>query len=188
LLHPALLTGADPATLDDLVPPSLLDDADRDTDRTVSMRELTSLTRRLAAATGLWSPLVRHDPDARWYTRLVLSDKVEVWLICWSSGQATAVHDHGGALGALTVAAGTLEEQSYSRDWVPTTRRLRGTGRTLGFAAHHIHRVSGAGTTPATSIHAYSPPGLPMRYAPDGEVVPAASPVGDTVRATPVNV
>ncbi len=163
LLHPAFLTAATPARLAELVPDALLDDGQR----TLPMGALTALTSRLATARELWRPLVRHDPTGRWYTRLVLSGVVEVWLIGWTPGQSTPVHDHGGALGAMTVVDGTLAEEGYSPEWSPTFQRWHPTGRTLGFPAHHIHQVSGAGGGPATSIHAYSPPGLPMRLAPE---------------------
>ncbi|MGF7234630.1 MAG: cysteine dioxygenase [Frankia sp.] len=178
LLHPALLTGATPAALATLVPDAVLEDAER----TLPIRALTGLTGRLAAADWLWRPLVRHDPNGRWYTRLMLSGVVEVWLIGWNPGQSTPVHDHGGAMGAMTVVDGILTEEGYSPDWSPTFARRHTAGRTLGFPAHHIHRVSGAGAGPATSIHAYSPPGLPMRLAPELLAEPTA-PTGPAVTA-----
>lgn len=46
---------------------------------------------------------VQVDPDRRWY-RLVRSDHyVDVWLISWATEQYAELHDHAGALGALTV-------------------------------------------------------------------------------------
>lgn len=169
LLHPALFetgphhpAGASPLVR--IVPEFLLDDRTR----TAPLHLLTTLTKRIAAAEAVWRPLVRHDPAQRWYTRLVLSGTVEVWIIGWSPGQYTPVHDHGGALGALAVAEGTLSESMFTTDWAPRVTRLHSPGRTAGFAPHHVHQVGNAASGVATSIHAYSPPGLPMRYAPAG--------------------
>jgi hypothetical protein len=58
---------------------------------------------------------VRHDPDRRWYTRLLGTDTVEVWLL------------------------GTVAPQA------------------------------------ATSVHAYSPPGLPLRFGVAGAASPVAA-------------
>lgn len=127
---------------------------------------LAALAGRLAAARQVWRPVVRHDPAERWYVRLLLTEAVEVWLIGWAPGQRTAVHDHGGALGALAVAEGRLREEVYDAAWRPAGRRVHRAGASVTFPAEHVHRVGAAGGRVATSVHAYSPPALPLRYAP----------------------
>jgi hypothetical protein len=127
---------------------------------------LRDIAARLAAARWLWRPLVRHESDRRWYTRLVLTGAVEVWLIGWSPGQHTDVHDHGGALGALAVAEGTVEEDLHRGDWSALSRRRHESGGVVGFPARHVHRVLNRSDLPATTVHAYSPPELPLRYRP----------------------
>lgn len=140
-------------------------DGDRDLDAT----ELGQLTRQIAGRPALWSPLRRHDPNRRWYERLLLTPRVEVWLIGWAPGQGTPPHDHGGATGALTVTEGTLTEDVYEgagpedREVFPARTQHRAAGSTAIFPAHHVHRVRNLGRINATSVHAYSPPGLPMR-------------------------
>lgn len=122
----------------------------------------------IAAAFGwheeVWQPLVEHDPDQRWFELLVRNRTVEVWLLGWTPGQRTRPHDHGDANGALTVVQGSLVEEVY---WDPRLTRLErfrhNTGASAIFGSRHIHRVSNEGRVNATSIHAYSPPGLPMR-------------------------
>ncbi len=161
LLHPSLLTG--PARRPELFlsAQSLSDEPGR-----IELPELRRLTAGLAARTDVWRPVIRHTAERRWYTRLLLSATVEVWLIGWYPGQQTEVHDHGGALGALTVVEGSVEEDRFDREWAPRGIREHVTGSSAGFGAAHVHRVANRGGVPATTIHAYSPPELPMRYGP----------------------
>jgi predicted metal-dependent enzyme (double-stranded beta helix superfamily) len=137
----------------------------------VTISGLAQITRRLSRSGIAWDSLVRHDPDARWYTRLLRTDAVEIWLLGWWPGQGTAVHDHGGALGALTVLDGLLAEDVYDVDWQPEGRRHHVAGTTAAFMPEHVHAVTATGHTPTTSIHAYSPPALPLRYTPSGDMV-----------------
>jgi hypothetical protein len=64
----------------------------------------------VASHTALWQPLIRHTTEIRWYEALILSDALELWLIGWTPGQSTPIHDHGGAIGARTIATGSLVE------------------------------------------------------------------------------
>jgi predicted metal-dependent enzyme (double-stranded beta helix superfamily) len=132
---------------------------------------LAAVTRRFAAAPVRWQSLVRHDPDARWYTRLLRTDAVEIWLLGWWPGQGTPVHDHGGAVGALTVLHGSLAEDVYDVDWQPEGRVHHLAGATATFEPDHVHAVRALGPAPATSVHAYSPPELPMRFSPTGDLI-----------------
>ncbi|WP_052711315.1 cysteine dioxygenase family protein [Pseudofrankia sp. DC12] len=167
---------------------TLAADVLRDEGEPLDTATLVELAGRLAAAERLWRPVVRHDPDKRWYTRLLLTGVVEVWLIGWFPGQHTAVHDHGGALGALAVADGAVEEDIHAPhggSWEPRGTRRYDKGRVVAFGADHVHRVINRTQAAATTVHAYSPPEVPLRYAsPDGSVaVPAASQL--TARVAP---
>ncbi|WP_407673505.1 cysteine dioxygenase [Parafrankia colletiae] len=151
-----------------------------DETRQLSLPDLRELVAGLAAAEYAWRPLVRHDPRQRWYIRLVLSGVVEVWLIGWYPGQQTEIHDHGGALGALAVAEGIVDEDECGPDWAVTRTRRHRAGSHPGFGADHVHRVVNRGPGTATTIHAYSPPELPLRYRPADDRQP-----GRSVPATP---
>ncbi len=174
LLHPALI--ADPARhAEPLLPTECLSDEPG----TIDLATLRDLTAALAGVPRIWRPVIHHRADRRWYTRLLLSATVEVWLIGWYPGQQTEVHDHGGALGAMAVAEGRVEEDRYDRNWTITRVREHVTGSAVGFSAAHVHRVANRGLEVATTIHAYSPPELPMRFAPtqnDADVRAAAIP------------
>jgi hypothetical protein len=85
-----------------------------DLDPTPTPVQRAGLAARLADAADRWRPILRHDPDRRWYARL-------------------------------------LRTEGGSRTW---------------FGPDHAHVLGNRGPGPATSVHAYSPPGLPLRFAP----------------------
>jgi hypothetical protein len=131
--------------------------------------ELMDLTVQIAIQGELWRPLIRYTTETRWYEALVLSDALELWLIGWMPGQATPIHDHGGAAGALTIASGRLIETVHDDPSLTRPRRIiRDQGARARFSPHHIHSVANEGAVNATSIHAYSPAGLEMRLYGDG--------------------
>jgi predicted metal-dependent enzyme (double-stranded beta helix superfamily) len=144
-----------------LQPTSL--DSLADLDVPVGPDQLIELTAALASRPRLWRRLVRHDPETRWYERLLLTDAVEVWLIGWVAGQSTSVHDHGGAAGALTVVEGALDEEEFDPELRLLRRGLHRAGASAGFAPAHVHRIFNQSPANATSLHAYSPPGQQMR-------------------------
>jgi rhodanese-related sulfurtransferase len=127
--------------------------------------ELARITSRLAATPDTWRGLIRHDPVRPSCERVAITDAIEVWVIGWTPGQFTSPHDHGGAQGSFHVVEGELVEDVYADTTLVQPRRVvhpAGSGGRLGPA--HVHRVANEGGADATSIHAYSPPGLPMRH------------------------
>lgn len=103
----------------------------------------------------------------RWSTRLVADDEVDVWLISWTPGVSTELHDHAGSLGALTVVSGSLAEYRWTgRD---LRARTLDAGDQASFPLGWVHDVMRNPTTPVTveptlSVHAYSPPLTAMSY------------------------
>src|SRR5262245_34784611 len=71
---------------------------------------LADIAAGLAAAPPLWRAVVRHDPDGRRPVRLLATDRYEVWVIGWTTGQHVRLHDHGASAGAVVVAEGELVE------------------------------------------------------------------------------
>jgi hypothetical protein len=128
----------------------------------LALADLTALTRDVAAEVRAGLHEVRIDPDRRWYRLLRADDYSDVWLISWATEQTAELHDHAGSLGALTVVSGSLVEQRWVGDGL-RFRRLR-AGRTLGFPLGHVHDVVNPASTPAVSVHAYSPPLTAMSY------------------------
>ena len=107
----------------------------------------------------------------RWFTRLHGTDELDVWLISWVPERSTALHDHGGSLGAVTVLSGSLDEFRWDGDRL-RLRRLD-AGDQAAFPLGWVHDVVWAPSStesvsvsarPALSVHAYSPPLTAMSY------------------------
>jgi hypothetical protein len=135
--------------------------------------ELGGRAEWYAANPASWPVRPEFREEERWYARLRTSDDHEAWLLTWLPGQATDLHDHGGAAGAFTVLQGQLTEQTPTR--APDVRlvdRGYGIGATRSFGRRHLHRIVNLGATPAISLHVYAPVLVQMtRYAlTDGEL------------------
>ncbi|WP_163513073.1 cysteine dioxygenase [Fodinicola acaciae] len=125
----------------------------------------TAITRKvsaLAADTDRWLPLLRYSTDQRWYAQLESNPFYDAWLLSWTPGQSTELHDHGGSSGAFTVLSGTLREVVVSGG---LPRHLdRPAGATVSFGPKYVHDVGHTGDGPAASLHVYSPPLSRMNY------------------------
>ena len=126
-------------------------------------RQLRDLTRAIVA--GHAAPLraaARYTEPDRWWTRIALTQGVEVWLLTWLPGQGTRPHDHGGAAGSFAVQDGSVTED-HRYPGGPIRNRTLTAGHAIGFGGDRAHVVRNSGTRPAATVHAYSPPSLPTR-------------------------
>jgi predicted metal-dependent enzyme (double-stranded beta helix superfamily) len=74
-----------------------------------------------------------------------------------SSAPNSGFHDHDVSAGAVAVVAGRVREERLAIG--PTARdRTFAAGDTFHFSPADIHRVLHAGSDPAITLHAYSPP------------------------------
>jgi hypothetical protein len=128
----------------------------------LALPDLVALTRAVADEVRTGRHPVAVDAARRWYRRLRGDDLVDVWLIGWATEQAAELHDHGGAIGALTVVSGALAEERWTAAGL--RRRRLGPGRSAGFGLGHVHEVVNPAPAPAVSVHAYSPPLTAMSY------------------------
>ncbi|MEV6341299.1 cysteine dioxygenase [Nocardia vinacea] len=87
----------------------------------------------LLPANGIWPA------DERWATRLLSDDEVDVWLISWTPGKSTELHDHAGSLGALTVLSGALSE--FRWNGTELRRRTLTAGDQASFPIGWVHDV-----------------------------------------------
>lgn len=123
----------------------------------LSLAELERFTARLAAEPERWAHLVRHEDDLRVYELIWDDDDVNAWLICWSEDQDTGFHDHDVSGAGIAVISGTVREDRLTVAGGTRSREL-GAGAAFTVPPVAIHRVLHAGTGPAVTIHAYSPP------------------------------
>jgi len=122
--------------------------------------QLLAVANQIATRPALWSHHIEHDPEQRTYKQLLRDEHLDVWLLCWSHDHDTGFHDHDLSAGAVAVVSGSVREERLvlgrSVD-APIARTAR-AGSSFTFGASDIHRVLHAGTEPAVTIHAYSPP------------------------------
>jgi hypothetical protein len=100
----------------------------------------------------------------RQYQLLERTADYEVWVISWPVAVGLLLHDHGGSAGAFQVVDGVLEETSTTVRGRRLRRRLIGPGQGKSFGPEYVHSIVNPETTPATSVHAYSPPLTSMTF------------------------
>jgi quercetin dioxygenase-like cupin family protein len=121
----------------------------------IGIPALRALVAGLAGDPAAWTHLVRHDPARRVFEQVVDEPELEAWLICWMPGHDTGFHDHDLSSGAVTVLSGAVLEERLGIG--TTASEVYEAGETFDFTPAEIHRVVHAGTTPAVTLHAYSP-------------------------------
>jgi predicted metal-dependent enzyme (double-stranded beta helix superfamily) len=119
---------------------------------------------------------IHADPDERWHVRLFQDDRVDVWLISWTTEQGTQMHDHGDSAGAFTVVSGELAEAVWDPTVGGVVERSVASGDAVAFGTSYVHDVRNVGTQTAVSVHAYSPPLTTMSFydVVDGGLEPLA--------------
>lgn len=133
------------------------------TGRVVRDARLDALLDRLHAyaAPRLGRLIAQPRFEAGAYTRLLVDRDVhrEVWLLAWSAGQASTIHDHAQQPTATLVLRGQLEEEAYVQVGATVRavgRRTRGAGDADVDDGHAIHRVT-CTSAQAITLHAFAP-------------------------------
>ena len=140
-------------------------------------RELRDLTSNVSSElTGPLLDIAEVREQRRWWARLALTAGVELWLLTWAPGQGTEPHDHGGASGSFTVLFGQLRE-NYRYPPRPIRTADHDLGSAIGFGTERAHEVRNVSSVNSASVHAYSPPLLPVR---DYEHLDDVPPVADS--------
>jgi predicted metal-dependent enzyme (double-stranded beta helix superfamily) len=117
---------------------------------------LCDIAAGIASSVPLWRAVARHAEDRRPAVRLLATDRYEVWVIGWTTGQGVDFHDHGEAAGALAVVEGELTElRPVAGGLQRTTLR---PDEVVPLPVGLVHDVVNVGNRRATSIHVYSPP------------------------------
>jgi mannose-6-phosphate isomerase-like protein (cupin superfamily) len=123
----------------------------------LSLDELRRFAAGLAESPERWGHLVRHSNDLRVYEQIWDDEDVNAWVICWGEDQDTGFHDHDESAAGIAVVSGHVREDRLTLTGSPVSREI-GPGTTFTLPPVAIHRVLHAGTGPAVTIHAYSPP------------------------------
>lgn len=125
---------------------------------------LRRIASEVTAQPGLWSDHVRFDLAERYFVRLHHDEDFEAWLICWELGQDTLLHDHGGSVGAFSVAEGTLVEDYADLGGPKLRTRRHQQGDSVAFGPRYLHNLVNVSTDPAVTVHTYSKPLRAMNF------------------------
>jgi hypothetical protein len=153
----------------------------------LTVDELERFVASLAASPERWQHLVRHSNDVRVYEQIWDDEDINAWVICWSEDQDTGFHDHDDSGAGIAVISGCVREERLTIGSTPRAREL-GPGTVFNVPPVAIHRVLHAGSAPAVTIHAYSPPLTrtgSYRVGPDGELERESLPFEAELRAEP---
>ena len=152
-------------------------------DRPLEINELVAISEGLARTLPLWSSTT--NARQRTWSLIAASATYEAWLIEWPPGGRIDLHDHGLSAGGVAVARGELRETTVVRADSGSahceTQAIR-AGESVRFGAHYVHDFTNVGSSPALSIHVYSPRLTAMTYFDlvEGRLVP-----GHTSRFSP---
>jgi quercetin dioxygenase-like cupin family protein len=122
----------------------------------LALVELKAALDKWASNPDAWRALTRHDQEERVYELLYRDDDVEIYLVCWMPGHDTGFHDHDDSAAAITVVDGAIVEERLAI--TGAVKHTLSNGDTVTIAREAIHRVRHVGQSPATTLHAYSPP------------------------------
>lgn len=156
-----------------------------DVHQRLTFTELGQFAADLADAPERWQRPVRRPDGGRAYELIWEDPDVNAWLIYWSEDNDTGFHDHDESAAAILVIDGHLREERLRLGRAPQARVI-GPGATFFVPPTAIHRVLHTGTSPALSIHVYSPPLRRMgayRIGPDGELERTAQSYEEELRA-----
>lgn len=115
----------------------------------------------------------------RSYQRILLhsGESYEALLLCWRSGQRSAIHDHVGSACAVYVVEGSVTETVFLPSpcgrLVPTRSRTMNAGSVCASQGADIHQMGNLEPTGCDllTLHVYSPPLVGMRSYSIGETV-----------------
>ena len=146
---------------------------------------LHTLVRELAAAPGFWKPHVAYQSPRRYWAKLISRSDLDVWQLTWLHEQGTQFHDHDSSHAAFVVVAGELTEVRPSAFGAGYSRQKLRTGDIATVEPYAVHDVVNTNSSPAISIHAYSPPLRTMTFyqrASDGLIPTYRETITDGVR------
>lgn len=92
------------------------------------------------------------------------TDRFEIMIMCWNSGQRSSIHDHAGSLGGLRILSGELSESLFEKAPNGMIKSLRSVDYSVGDIrveeTHLIHQISNlqGENRQSISVHIYLPP------------------------------
>jgi cysteine dioxygenase len=131
-------------------------------ERPLTAGEMTSLARETdlsALDLGRYCSFKR---DCYTRNTVLLNDNLELVVICWLAGQASAIHDHGDSRCLYLVVDGEMKEERFrvegDAEPEPVDVRTFGRGDVTLALGSDVHRIRNDTAQNLTTVHIYSPP------------------------------
>ena len=94
--------------------------------------------------------------------RVHLNEHFELVVICWESGQASSIHDHGRSNCLYLVLGGEMTEEQFELgpDGMPRATGVSAfkAGEVTLVAGEYVHRINNRTAERLVTMHIYSPP------------------------------
>lgn len=130
----------------------------------IGPERMAQILQRVQIPPAEMKPYVRFS-DLRYARNLVhKTDRFEIMVMCWHSGQRSSIHDHAGSLGGLKVIAGELTESLFVKADNGMIKAMNsldyGAGAIRIEQTSLIHQISNlqGDRAQAISLHVYVPP------------------------------
>lgn len=130
----------------------------------IGPERMAEILQRVHIAPGEMKPYVCFS-DLRYARNLVhKTDRFEIMIMCWQSGQRSSIHDHAGSLGGLKVISGELTESLFVKAANGMIKAMSSLDYRAGAIRIEqtslIHQISNLQPDPSRSIslHVYVPP------------------------------
>src|SRR4029453_16940176 len=92
------------------------------------------------------------------------TDRFEIMIMGWNSGQRSSIHDHAGSLGGLKVLHGELTKSQFEKAPNGMIKSLSSVDYSVGAMrveeTHLVHQISNlqGENRQSISVHIYAPP------------------------------
>jgi predicted metal-dependent enzyme (double-stranded beta helix superfamily) len=126
----------------------------------ISLRDCSPILEKYTG--NDWVARVKYSTER--YNRVLLGNNelMDVFLICWASGQSSGIHDHPSNGCLMKVLSGSLIENRYDNKLQLTSSRILPVGSVGYMEGSQLHDV--ISSNGAVSLHIYSPPGYKPTY------------------------
>ena len=104
--------------------------------------------------------------DSYYKTNVFTNEFIDIFIINWNSNQKSFIHDHPSAGCLMKVLTGSLIENLYQNDRLQLiqTNHLNMGNISYREGSVILHNIENRTSTPAVSIHIYSPPNYKINY------------------------
>jgi cysteine dioxygenase len=130
----------------------------------IGPERMEDILRRLVVPAAEIHPHTKFS-DLRYARNLVhKTDRFEIMVMCWHSGQRSSIHDHAGSLGGLKILEGELTESLFDKAPNGMIKSLNSldysTGAIRVEETSLIHQISNlqSDNGKSVSLHVYVPP------------------------------